>query len=134
MPDIKPEDKSFKIIGTSVPRVDGFDKVTGRAKYGADYNRRGQLYGAVKYTEFPHAKIISIDIEKAKEISGVRAVLTHKDIPGNKSFGAIEPHQMILCTDKARFFGDVVAIVAAETLKSPRKLSNRLKSDMNRCR
>ncbi len=127
MPDIKPDDKTFKIIGTSVPRVDGLDKVTGRAMYGADYNRRGQLYGAVKYTDFPHTKIISIDIEKAKKIAGVRAILTYNDIPGNKSFGAIEPHQMVLCVDKARFFGDVVAIVAAETVEIAEEAAKQIK-------
>ena len=57
--------KGHSIIGTRVDRVDAFDKVTGRARYGADYNLSGQLYGAVHYTEHPHADILSIDIEAA---------------------------------------------------------------------
>ncbi|HBC47015.1 MAG TPA: oxidoreductase, partial [candidate division Zixibacteria bacterium] len=91
MADPKPE--QFKVIGSRVPRVDAIDKVTGHAKYGADYNVPGQLYGASKYSDYPHAKIIRIDTSKALALDGVRAVLTHKDIPGEKSFGAIHPHQ-----------------------------------------
>jgi len=115
MPELKPEDKQFNIIGSRVIRVDAVDKVTGRAKYGADFNNLGQLYGACKYADYPHARIISIDIEKAMAVPGVWTVLTHENIPGEKAFGASHPHQMVLCTDKVRFFGDVVAIVAAVT-------------------
>ncbi len=115
MPDNKPDNGKFNIIGSPVPRVDAIDKVTGRAKYAADYNRAGQLYGAVKYSGYPHAKITRIDTSRAKELSGVRAVLTHVDIPGEKGFGAIQTHQMVLCSDKVRFIGDAIAIVAAET-------------------
>jgi CO/xanthine dehydrogenase Mo-binding subunit len=105
----------FKVIGSGVPRVDAIDKVTGRAKYGADFNVAGQLYGCVRYAEYPHAEILSIDIEKAKSMPAVRAVLTHQDSPGEKSFGNIIPHQMVLCSDRVRYLGDVVAVVAAET-------------------
>jgi CO/xanthine dehydrogenase Mo-binding subunit len=115
MPDIKPDNEKFNLIGSPVPRVDAIDKVTGRAKYAADYNQAGQLYGAVKYSDYPHAKISRIDTARAKELGGVRAILTHVDIPGEKGFGAVEAHQMVLCSDKVRFYGDAVAIVAAET-------------------
>jgi CO/xanthine dehydrogenase Mo-binding subunit len=115
MADQKPDEKTFNVVGSRVPRVDAVDKVTGRAKYGADHNIPGQLYGAVKYADYPHAKVVSIDTEKAKILTGVRSVLTHEDIPGEKVFGAIHVHQVVLCFDKVRFLGDVVAIVAAET-------------------
>jgi CO/xanthine dehydrogenase Mo-binding subunit len=115
MPDIKPDSEKFKLIGSPVPRVDAIDKVTGRAKYAADYNQPGQLYGAVKYADYPHAKIVRIDTTGARDLSGVRTVLTHVDIPGEKGFGAVQAHQMVLCSDKVRFFGDAVAVVAAET-------------------
>ncbi len=115
MPDQKPDESKLCLIGSAFPRVDAIDKVTGRAKYAADYNQPGQLYGAVKYAEYPHAKIIRIDTTAAKSLAGVRAVLTHVDIPGEKGFGAIEQHQMVLCSDKVRFIGDAIAIVAAES-------------------
>ena len=75
MSDKKNKEKTFKAIGSKVPRVDGIDKVTGRAKYGADYDVTGQLYGSVKYSDFPHARINSIDIAMAKSLPGVRAGL-----------------------------------------------------------
>jgi len=106
---------TFDVIGSNVPAVDALDKVTGRAKYGADYNQKGQLYGCVKYSDYPHARIISMDTGKAKALPGVRAVLTHQDVPGEKCFGGVIPHQVVLCSDKVRYLGDVVAIVAAET-------------------
>jgi len=105
----------FKILGTAVPRVDAFDKVTGRARYGADYNLANQLYGQVKYADFPHADIISIDTTEAKKLPGVRAVLTAKDVPGDRTFGAVIINQVVLCSDRVRYYGDAVALVAADT-------------------
>jgi len=116
--------KAFTVIGNEIPRVDAIDKVTGHAKYGADYNEKNQLYGVSKHAEFPHAEILKIDTSKAKAIDGVRAILTHKDIPGEKSFGSIHPHQRVLCDDKVRFYGDVLAIIAAESEDIAQKAAN----------
>ncbi|UCF77891.1 MAG: xanthine dehydrogenase family protein [Candidatus Eiseniibacteriota bacterium] len=115
MPAPRKKRTAFAAIGTSVPNVDAVDKVTGRAKYGADHDRKGQLYGRVKYSEHPHALILSIDVSRAVNLSGVRAVLTHADIPGENSFGTAVPHQVVLCSEKVRYLGDVVAIVAADS-------------------
>jgi CO/xanthine dehydrogenase Mo-binding subunit len=115
MPKPKREQRAFEVVGGSVHNVDAVDKVTGRAKYGADYDRKGQLYGCVKYSEHPHARVVSIDTAQAEALSGVRAVLTHKDIPGNDSFGAVVPHQMVLCAEKVVYLGDVLAVIAADT-------------------
>jgi len=112
---MKSEDK-LKVIGTSVTRVDARDKVTGQARYGADYNLQHQLYGCVKHADYPHAEILSIDINKAKNLPGVQAVLTQKDIPGEKSFGSVIPNQRVLCSDRVRYIGDAVALIAADTL------------------
>ena len=124
MSDKTKNTNNFKTVGSRVPRVDAIDKITGRAKYGADYNVTGQLYGYVKYADYPHARIISIDIDTAKALPGVRAVFTHRDIPGEKSFGGIIADQMVLCSDKVRYIGDVVAIVAAETEEIAREACN----------
>ena len=110
-----PSKKNFKTIGKAIPRVDSFDKVTGRALYAADYNANNQIYGYVKYADCPHADILSIDTSEAKKLPGVRAVLTHEDIPGEKSFGSVVANQMALCYDRVRYYGDVVALVAADT-------------------
>ena len=104
---------SFNIIGKREPRVDALGKVTGAAKYADDYSLPHQLYGAVKYAEYPHAEILSIDTSEAEKIPGVEAVLTYKDVSGANHFGLI-PNIRILADDRTRYLGDVVAIVAAD--------------------
>ena len=110
----------FNIIGKREIRVDALGKVTGAAKYADDYNLPHQLYGAVKYTEFPHAQIISIDTARAENMEGVAAVLIHKDVPGVNRFGLI-PNIRILADDRSRYLGDVVAVVAAVDRQTAQK-------------
>lgn len=102
--------KSFKVINKSVPRVDGFDKVTGKAKYAADLFFHDMLYGGMLRSEFSSAKVIKIDTSKAKAIPGVHAVITAGDMPNNKSWAGY-----MYLTDEVRYPGDVVAMVAAES-------------------
>ena len=73
--------KEFKVIGSRVTRPDGIDKVTGRAKYGADAFAPGQLVGLVLRSPHAHARIKKIDISKAEKLSGVKAVITSADLP-----------------------------------------------------
>ena len=105
----------YKIIGKPEPRVDGWGKVTGRAKFAEDYNVAHQLYGKVLRAKYPHAKILKIDISKAQKLDGVEVVLTAKDIPGSKVFGVVVQNQAIIAQDKVRYLGDGVALVAAQT-------------------
>jgi CO/xanthine dehydrogenase Mo-binding subunit len=105
----------YKIIGKPEPRVDGWGKVTGRAKFAEDYNVAHQLYGKVLRAKYPHAKILKIDVSKAQKLDGVEAVLTAKDIPGSKLFGVVVQNQAIIAQDKVRYLGDGVALVAAKT-------------------
>lgn len=104
--------KSLKIIGKREKRVDALGKVTGAAKYADDYSLPHQLYGAVKYAQYPHAEIIEINTSKAEKAAGVEAVLTYKDVPGKNYFGLI-PNIRILADDRTRYLGDAVAVVAA---------------------
>jgi CO/xanthine dehydrogenase Mo-binding subunit len=104
-----------RIIGKVERRVDALGKVTGRAKYAADYNAGHQLYGKVLRSEHPHARILSIDTAAARRLAGVEAVLTAKDIPGEKAIGIVVKNQAILAGDKVRYLGDGVALVAAQT-------------------
>ena len=106
---------NHKIVGKPERRVDSLGKVTGTAKYAADYNVAHQLFGKVLRSKYPHAKILSIDIIAAQHLDGVEAVLIAKDIPGEKSFGVILKNQAILANDKVRYLGDGVALVAART-------------------
>ena len=72
---------NFKVIGTRPIRHDGVDKVTGRAKYGADYAFPGMLHGKVLRSPHAHANIKSINIDKALKLPGVKAIVTGKDLP-----------------------------------------------------
>lgn len=105
----------YHAINRPVKRLDVWEKVTGRAKYGADLRFEGMLYAKGVYASDPHAKIVRIDTSKAEAMQGVAAVITAKDIPGLKVIGEVMLDQYILADDKTRFFGDVVACVAAET-------------------
>jgi len=108
-------EKKLSVAGQSVTRTDDPAKVTGKLMYGADYPQEGFLHGKILRSPHPHALIKSIDTHKAKELPGVAAVLTGKDVPGRNGFGAILPDQPVICEDKVRYVGDGVALVAAET-------------------
>ena len=84
--------QEFKMIGSRPIRPDGLDKVTGRARYGADLNMQGQLYGHVVRSPHAHAVIKSIDCSKALAMEGVLAVMTGQDLvePGNQMLGSGE--------------------------------------------
>jgi xanthine dehydrogenase molybdenum-binding subunit len=73
--------QQFKVIGTRPVRHDGVDKVTGRAKYGADYAFPDMLHGKILRSPHAHAIIKSIKVDKALKLAGVKAVLTGEDLP-----------------------------------------------------
>lgn len=107
--------EEFKVIGKSVPRVDAFAKVTGRAEFIRDLNIPGMLRTKILRSPHAHAHIAKIDTSRAEGLPGVAAVLTHKNIPtGWPAFGQGKPHIRIL-DEKVRFVGDPVAVVAAES-------------------
>jgi len=101
-------------VGESVRRVDGVPKVRGEFEYASDLRRDGMLHGATLRSPHPHARIVSIDIAAAIAAPGVRAVLTHADVPGKKTFGLDVQDQPVLAIDVVRYAGEPVAIVAAE--------------------
>jgi len=116
------QEAKFKVIGTRPIRHDGVDKVTGRAKYGADISLPGLLHGKVLRSPHAHAKIKSIDVSAALKLPGVKAVLTSADFPKLQSgvvpMGelAMNPHYMsmnLLAHDKVLYDGHPVAAVAA---------------------
>ena len=77
----KSDDAKFKQIGSRPIRHDGLDKVTGRARFGADYALPGMLQGIFVRSPHAHARILSIDTTKAEKVPGVRAVITAADLP-----------------------------------------------------
>jgi CO/xanthine dehydrogenase Mo-binding subunit len=102
------------VFGKNERRVDGRDKVTGQAKYAADFKMEGMLHAAFVRSPVPHAKIVGIDTSEAKALAGVHAVMTGRDI-GEHRFGRRLYDRPALCVDRVLFIGDVVAAVAAET-------------------
>jgi len=103
------------VIGKKVRRVDGYEKVTGKAVYGDDHVFPGMLFGAVRYTDIPAGKITKLDISKAENMPGVKAIGLYKDIPGEKKVGPIRRDYLPIVNDEVFYFGDVLAVVAAET-------------------
>ncbi|CAM3926659.1 xanthine dehydrogenase subunit D [Paenibacillus alkaliterrae] len=96
-------------------RPDGPDKVTGALAYLTDMTSEDMLYGLVLRSEHPHAVILAIYTDKAKQLPGVHAVLTYLDVPGLNAFGIAHPDQPVFCEDRARYIGDAIAAVAAES-------------------
>jgi xanthine dehydrogenase D subunit len=74
------------------------------------------LYGLVLRSEHPHARIVSIQTDAAKQLPGVHAVLTYLDVPGMNAFGIAHPDQPVLCEDRVRYVGDALATVAADSI------------------
>jgi CO/xanthine dehydrogenase Mo-binding subunit len=108
-------ERDFSIIGKDVIRVDGYEKVTGRARFGADLVYPGMLHGAVLRSEVPHGNLTRIDVNKAAGTPGVMTVLTAEDIPGINGFGVIVQHQRVFASERIRYQGDGLAMVVATT-------------------
>src|SRR5881227_1120134 len=92
-------------------RVDGHEKLTGEATYGADITRPGMLWGKVLRSPVPHARIVSIDASRARALPGVYAVLTGVDLPDYR-VGRSMRDMPVLARDQVRFVGEKVAAVA----------------------
>ena len=114
----------YKVIGTRPIRHDGIDKVVGRAKYGADYSAPGMVHGKILRSPYAHARIKSINAERALRMPGVRAVITHRDFApltgevelqygGETAFDAYFYTLNLLAKDKVLYHGHAVAAVAA---------------------
>lgn len=119
------EGKVYKVIGTRPIRHDGTDKVTGRAKYGADVKLSGMLYAAMLRSPHAHAKVKSIDTSQAEAVPGVRAVVTGADLPEPGSRiaelgeGAVNLRHLgrnVLACEKVLYKGHAVAAVAADNI------------------
>ena len=108
-PDPWGQDAGLEQVGTSPPRVDGFERVTGRATYTYDVQLAGMLHGRILRSPFPHARIARIDVSRAELLQGVRAVITHQDVGEMKKGG------LLILGPVVRYVGDEVAAVAADT-------------------
>ncbi len=103
------------VIGKSVPRVDALAKATGELKFTDDLRFENMLYTRVLRSDYPHARVVSLDVSEAEAVDGVVCILTHKDIPGKNRFGLIKDDQPVFVEDRVRFLGDAIAAVYAES-------------------
>ncbi len=108
------------VIGSRVVREDAWGKVFGQAQYPADLNLPGQIYGVVLRSPHSHARILSMDVRKARELPGVAAVLTAADVPRN-SHGVLYRDQPVLVAEHIRMVGDPLLAVGAESLELARE-------------
>lgn len=113
--DQKYTGQEFKVVGTRPVRPDGVDKVTGRARYGADMSAPGQLVGLMLRSPHAHAKIVKIDTARAEKLQGVKAVLTSADLPDltDGNAGDFATLENCMARDRALYDGHAVAAVAA---------------------
>lgn len=135
VPDVDPEEKwrpyrkplpagehphkppeGYKILGGRVPLIDGPGKVSGQAVYTDDVQLPHMLVAKLLHSTRPHARIRAIDVSEARKLSGVADILTGLDVGGGKRFGVLPltKDEEPLASEKVRFIGDLVAIVAAE--------------------
>jgi CO/xanthine dehydrogenase Mo-binding subunit len=111
----------YKWVGSRPIRPDGLDKVTGKARFGADLALPGMLEGAVLRSPHAHARIVAINTEAAAAMPGVKAIITGADFPDLAEQGA-RPDEVnmaanVMARDKVLYEGHVVAAVAAATRK-----------------
>ena len=107
----------YSVLGKRLPRVDAKDKVTGQGKYANDLVMPNMLWGKIKRSPFPHARILNIDTSKAERLPGVKGVITGKDPEFAFKWGFGLPgcpdDETAIAVDKVRFIGEPVAAIAA---------------------
>jgi xanthine dehydrogenase D subunit len=113
-------------VGESVRRPDGALKVRGDFTYSSDLHVDGMLWGATVRSPHPYARIVSIDTSEALAAPGVRAVLTHLDVPGKKVYGLEIHDQPVLAFDVVRYWGEAVALVAADHPEQARRAAQKV--------
>src|SRR5262249_10420229 len=103
---------AHRIIGKPIGRVDGIEKVSGAARYSGDVSAPGLIWGKALRSPLPHARIVRIDVTRARALPGVLAVLSAENLPrilvGRRMFD-----MPLLAHDRVRFIGEKVAVVAA---------------------
>ena len=122
------DDRRYTQIGTRPLRPDGIDKVTGRARFGADATAPGMLIGKILRSPHAHARIRSIDVSEAAKLPGVKAIVTRDDFP-DRDDGLRDILVNVMAREKALYEGHAVAAVAATTAAVARKALKLIKVD-----
>ncbi|MDP2735331.1 MAG: molybdopterin-dependent oxidoreductase, partial [bacterium] len=122
--------KKFSVINTSPPRLETYDKATGKAKYAADLSMPDMLIGAILGSPVAHAKILNVDTSRAERLPGVAAVVTAKDA-GNVPWGHSPARydETTFAVEKVRHVGDEVAAVVAVDEQTAKEALELIKVD-----
>ncbi len=120
----------YTVLNSRAPRLDGPAKATGRAKYADDLSMPGMLYGAILQSPLAHARILNIDVSKARKLPGVKAVVTAKEA-GLVKYGVSPARydETLYASEKVRYVGDEIAAVAAVDLATAQEALELIKVD-----
>ena len=121
MTTITRPDRTGRGVGADVVRPDAPPKVKGEFAYSSDLHAEGMLWGATVRSPHSHARIVSIDVTPALAMAGVYAALTIDDVPGSRVFGLEHPDQPVLGDGEVRYWGEPVAVVAADDRETARR-------------
>ena len=129
------EDKKLEMpvyegkIGDSLPKYDAYNTAIGKRKFVADLKFDGMLHGALKFSDFPRAKVLKIDVSEAEKVSGVKKVFTYKDVPGKRYIGLVFTDWPLYIAEgeNTRYIGDVLAMVVAENEEIARYATSKIK-------
>lgn len=116
----------FRNIGKNLIRIDGREKILGRAKYPGDIYMENMLYGATLRSTEPHA-YFKLDIKGAENLPGVVRILTHEDVTGENHHGVCFKDHEVFCKNKVRRIGDPLAFIIAESEKKALEAREQIK-------
>ncbi|HEU4345428.1 MAG TPA: xanthine dehydrogenase family protein molybdopterin-binding subunit [Candidatus Binatia bacterium] len=117
----------YNIVGKHADRVDGLEKVTGKAVYTGDIELPGMAHAKILRSPVAHARLVTVDASRASDLTGVITVLTRDDIKDlNYRYGATYKDQSIVAVDKVRYVGDPVAAVLANDAATAEEALNRI--------
>jgi CO/xanthine dehydrogenase Mo-binding subunit len=102
----------LNVVGHPYPQIDAIEKTMGKTRFVSDLVLPGMLHGRTLRSPYPHARILHIDTSRVQALAGVKAVVSYADTPGIK-YGPRSEDWTIFAADKARFYGEEVAAVAA---------------------
>lgn len=120
---------SMRVVGQDVPRVDAVEKVTGQAVFADDLDFPDMLYAATVRSAHPYARIRGVDPSSALSLPDVVTVLTARDIPGENAHGKTVADQPILAADAVSYYGQPIALVAAQSLDVARQAAEQVVVD-----
>ena len=114
-------EKHYKTVGKDTPRIGAMERLKGAPMFCADLELEHPLVLKALRSSKAHARIAKVDVNNAVQLEGVVRIFTAEDVPGKNLIGLINKDQPLLATDKVRFIGDPIALVAAESKEAAEK-------------